>query len=213
VRSRIGSRERGRLSLELHDNLVQSLVALEMRLDVLERRGLAEYAVDVAEIKEIRAVLHNEILGVRDLMQRLKPVSVDIHRLPLELETILERFARSTGTAARLDWTVTTLDLPPRACREVVSVIQEALVNVRRHSGASQVRVRVESDAGGWGLIVDDNGHGLDVSGRFPHDHPEARRVGPRVIRERVTALGGTLTIVSSPAGLRLEMAFPPPQE
>lgn len=210
VRTRIGSRERARLSLELHDSLVQSLVALEMRLGVLARRALAG---DVAEIDGIRAVLHNEILGVRDLMQELQPVMVDGRRLPLELQTILERFTRSTGTAARLDWAAPTLDLPPRACREVVRVIQEALVNVRRHSGASQVRVRVEADAEGWALIVEDNGHGLATGGRFPHGHPDAPRIGPRVIRQRVTALGGTLTVVSSPAGLRLEMAFPFAQE
>ena len=213
VRTRIGSRERARLSLELHDSLVQSLVALEMRLGVFARRGLAGDAADVAEIDAIRAVLHNEILGVRDLMQELQPVMVDGRRLPLELQTILERFTRSTGTAARLDWAAPTLDLPPRTCREVVRVIQEALVNVRRHSGASQVRVRVEADAEGWALIVEDNGHGLATVGWFPHDHRDAPRIGPRVIRQRVIALGGTLTVVSSPAGLRLEMAFPSAQE
>lgn len=216
VRARIGSRERQRVSLELHDSLVQSLVGLEMRLDVLVRHtpfGDAGCAACAEEIGEIRGVLHNEILGVRDLMQRLQPVVVDAPRLSQELQAVAERFTRATGIAVRLDWVVPTLDLSPQACREVVRIVQEALVNVRRHSGASHAVVRVEADASGWGLIVEDDGQGLAATGRFPHDHADAARLAPRVIRERVIALGGTLTLVSSPGGLRLEMAFPLPQE
>jgi signal transduction histidine kinase len=209
LRTRIGSRERARVSLELHDSLVQSLVALEMRLDVLGRRPGGTAAPD--EIRDIRTVLHNEILGVRDLMQRLQPIAADAKSLPDELHVLVERFARSTGIAARLEWVVPHLDITPRASQEIVRIVQEALINVRRHSGASTALVRVEADAGGWYLIVEDNGRGLPQTGRFVNGDPQLRKLAPHVIRERVAALGGTLTLVSSAAGLRLEMAFPPP--
>jgi signal transduction histidine kinase len=99
--------------------------------------------------------------------------------------------------------------MTPRHCREVLRIVQEALVNVRRHSGATTVVVRVAADAWGWELVVHDNGHGFGFTGRMTHEDLIARDAGPRVIRERVRALDGFVAIDSSPTGARLEIAFP----
>jgi signal transduction histidine kinase len=122
---------------------------------------------------------------------------------------LVRRFKDTSGIEARLDWAGDTLDLTPRQCREVLRIVQEALVNVRRHSGASQVVARLAVDEYDWALTVEDNGRGLGFTGRLTHEQIEREQAGPRVIRQRVAALGGTLNIESSPAGLRLEVAWP----
>jgi signal transduction histidine kinase len=122
---------------------------------------------------------------------------------------MIRRFSGTSGLDARLDWTGDTLDLTPRQCREVLRIVQEALVNVRRHSGASQVVVRLSADEYDWVLKVEDNGRGLGFTGRLTHEQIERDQAGPRVIRQRVEALGGRFSIESSPGGLRLEIAWP----
>jgi signal transduction histidine kinase len=100
--------------------------------------------------------------------------------------------------------------LPPPVCSEVGRIVQEALVNVRRHSGAHNVVVRFESAEGGWKLVVDDDGRGFDFSGRLTHAELDAARKGPLVIKERVRTIGGELTVDSLPGrGARLEITLP----
>jgi signal transduction histidine kinase len=209
LRSQAGSQERARVSRELHDGLVQSLLALDLGLDVLHRRAQRDCPDLAEEMEDFRHQLHQEGLNARDMMQRLRPVEVDRLRLPHELQDLVERFGRSAGVEARLDWAVGALNLSPHDCREVVRLVQEALVNVRRHSGASRVRIRLEADASAWGLVIEDDGKGLGFSGGLTHEEMRRTGRGPRVIRERVEALGGDLSLESSDRGTRLDMSFP----
>ena len=73
--------------------------------------------------------------------------------------------------------------------------MQEALSNVRKHSGARNVLVSLNSQNGNWVLVVDDDGRGFPFSGRFSHSELDAARRGPLVIKERVHSLGGQLTV------------------
>jgi signal transduction histidine kinase len=209
LRSRAESLERARIARELHDGVLQSLAGIEMRLDVLRRHAELPSPEIAGELVHVRDLLHEQALETRELMLRLRPVDVDTERLEAALRDALDRFSRVTDVTARLDWAVERLPLSPRECNEVIRIIHEALVNVRRHSQATHVDIRIEADADAWGIIVCDNGRGLGFTGRKTHDRLEAESTGPRVIRERVAALGGTLTIESSTDGVRLEMTFP----
>jgi signal transduction histidine kinase len=209
LRSRAESLERGRISRELHDGVLQSLAGLEMRIEVLRRHGAPGAPALARELTEIQQVLRQESMNLREVTQRLRPTEVDARRLPGTLADIVGRFSRASAIETRLDWMVDRLDLPPRHCSEVLRIVQEALFNVRRHSGATRALVRVEADACVWALIVEDNGRGLGFTGRLSHEQLDARGKGPRVIRERVSALGGMVEAESSSAGTRLEMTFP----
>jgi signal transduction histidine kinase len=89
-------------------------------------------------------------------------------------------------------------------------IVHEALVNVRRHSGARNVFVRLAAVNGDCRLSIDDDGCGFPFVGRFSQADLEASRKGPLVIKERVRLLGGQLTIESDPGhGARLEIAVP----
>jgi signal transduction histidine kinase len=122
----------------------------------------------------------------------------------------VEKFRNDTGISARFVTPLGDLDLPPRTCSELARIVQEALTNIRKHSGAQNVLVRFDSADGRWRLVIDDDGRGFGFSGRLNDSELEAARRGPVVIKERARAIGGELTIESYPGrGSRLEITFP----
>jgi signal transduction histidine kinase len=210
LRSRIGAMERARVARELHDGTIQSLVATEMEVNVLRRRAEQEKLPMASDLARVQGLLRSEILELRETMQRLKPIDIEPEQLVGFLDAAVARFGRDTGMRAIFDCAVEDVDLPARVCREVARIVQEALQNVRKHSGAQNVLVRFGRAPSGWRLVVDDDGQGFPFDGTLTHAELDEGRKGPYVIKERVRALGGELTIVTSPGGgARLEILLP----
>jgi signal transduction histidine kinase len=163
-----------------------------------------------SELNRLGTILRDEVVGLRDMIQQMKPVELSPDQLMNTLADVVQRFQRETGITARFITAFDRLDLSPRACREVARVVQEALVNVRKHSGAGNVFVRLTVADGVCRLAIDDDGRGFPFAGRLtPADKDHARQ-GPSVINERVRLLGGELTVESDPGrGARLEISFP----
>ena len=210
LRLRAGAVERARFARELHDGAVQSLIAVEMQVDVLRRQSAEKPELATAELARIQGLLREEVLKLRELMQQLKTLDVDSKRLLSILTDTVERFQRETGIAARFFADVKELEMPQPVCREVVRIVQEALVNVRKHSGAKKVMVRLGEKNRHWKLLVEDDGAGYPFSGRFSQAELDAMGKGPLVIKERVRLIEGQLTIESNPGqGTRLEISVP----
>jgi signal transduction histidine kinase len=214
LRLRAGAVERARVARELHDGAVQSLIAMEMQVDVLRRKpGLLPERIP-EELARIQGLLREEVLKLRELMQEMKSIEVDAHKLPGFVGDTVERFQRETGIAARFIFDVAPLGMPQRVCREVARIVQEALVNVRKHSKARQVLVRLDANPKCWKLMIEDDGRGFDFSGRLSQTELDAARKGPLVIKERVRLIDGELTIESNPGrGSRLEITVPQERE
>jgi signal transduction histidine kinase len=209
LRARAGAIERARVSRELHDGVIQSLVGLEMRLQVakLQARDRPAHAQDLGEMQK---TLRDEILNLRELMQQMRPADVSPRELLDYLAGFVERFERETGIAARFVSELQEVRLSARACREVARIVQEAMVNVRKHSRARNVVVRLSRDTDGTRLLVDDDGAGFAFEGRLSQSDLDFARKGPIVIKERVRALGGRVTIESNPGrGSRLDIVLP----
>ncbi|MGH9576305.1 MAG: sensor histidine kinase, partial [Terriglobales bacterium] len=208
MRSRAGAAERARMARELHDGTIQSLVAAEMRLEVLRRKGGGEPAAD--ELTQIQQIIHHEILNLRELMRQMRPVEVDPRKLLEFLANMVDKFRRETGISATFHSDQPDLTLPVNVSREVARLVQEALMNVLKHSDARRVLVRLSSQDGTCRLVVDDDGRGFDFAGRLTQAELDAAHKGPLVIRERVRSIRGQLTIESYPGrGARLEITFP----
>jgi signal transduction histidine kinase len=211
LRARVGAMERARIARDLHDSTIQSLVAIEMELEILRRKAQADGSPAVAELARVKALLHQEILDLRDTMQRLKPTEIEPGQLVGFLDAAVARFERESGIRAIFDCAAQDVHLAPRVCREVARIVQEALQNVRKHSQARSVVVRFERAASGFRLVVDDDGQGFaGFEGTLTHAELDESRKGPYVIKERVHALGGELTIVTSAGGgARLDILLP----
>jgi signal transduction histidine kinase len=210
LRLRAGAAERAKVARELHDGSIQALIGIEMETAALRRVADREASSLIPQLARVQELLRQEITGLRELMQQLQPVDLDAsHHLPDVLAALVERFRRDSGIAARFVSDASTSRLALPICHEIVRIVQEALVNARRHSRASNVLVRFVERETGFTLAVEDDGRGFDFEGRLAGPELAARRIGPAIIQQRARMIGATLAIESTRgAGARLEVTF-----
>jgi signal transduction histidine kinase len=200
--------ERAGIARELHDGVLQSLLGLKMRLHVL---SASQEGSTAQELREIQEVLLEEARKLRELMQQVKPLDVDAKTLRPHLMEVTQRFERETGIRTQFVTDSSDVDIECSVCGVVVRIVQEALANVRKHSCATDVWVRLDRGDSNWQLTIEDNGVGFPFSGRFSRSELKARGRGPSVIIECVDAVGGELALESTPGrGTRLEITIPP---
>src|SRR3984885_10567400 len=206
LRRRAGAAERARFARELHDGAVQSLIAVEMQVDVLRRRADAQGPIG-SELGRIQGLLREEVLKLRELMQQMKSIDVDAQRLLSVLNDTVERFQRETGISARFVTDLEEFDMRQKVCRELLRIVQEGLVNVRKHSQARHALSSLGSSQSLWTLSLEDDGKGFPFSGRLTLAEMDEIGKGPMIIKERVRLIGGELTVESNPGqGVRLEV-------
>ena len=153
-------------------------------------------------IDAVHSRLQYEIRGLRNLMAHLNKSSVGSRSINERLTEMLAQFQVDTGIRARL-MSAAALAVPPRMGMELQRIVEAALSNVRRHSGATYVDVTLERVGDGWLLVIEDDG----VAGR---ETARKATVAPWSIRERVTALGGQLVVEPrEKSGLRVEIKLP----
>ena len=162
------------------------------------------------ELGRIQGLLREEVLKLRELMQQMKSLDVDSRKLIGFLADTVERFQRETGITARFTSDLEEPDMPQPVCRELTRIVQEGLVNVRKHSQARTALVRLSARNGRWTLVIEDDGRGFPFAGRLSQVELDALGKGPLVIKERVRVIAGELTIESNPGqGSRLEISVP----
>jgi signal transduction histidine kinase len=210
IRRRAAAHERARLGRELHDGVVQELATLDVELELLRRP--AREVSDVLDdcLAGVQARLRAQVRDLRQVEEHARAYEVSGARLPAMLADIVERFRGDSGIDATFAAHVRDVDLPPRVCGEIVRIVQEALVNVRRHSGARHVGVEFACEDAAWKLWIEDDGRGLRAWGTASSIASGAPAVRPpAVIEERVQSIGGTLRLApaGAGAGTRLEIA------
>ena len=180
-----------------------------MKIEAIRRRA-AQFGPTDAELADVQGIVRREILAMRELMQALRPVELDSSdQLPDVLAGLVERFRRDTGISARFISTGVSASLSPAKAIEMVRIVQEALVNVRKHSNARNVLVRLGNGSGGCRLVIEDDGRGFEFAGRFSAVELDERHTGPAIIKERARVAGAELTIDSTPgSGSRVELVL-----
>ncbi len=189
--------ERQRLSRELHDEVGQILTGMKFALERGERvggDGLRQALGDA------RGMLRELTERVRDLSLRLRPTMLDDLGLVPALRWHFERY--TAQTSVRVDFRCEGLDRRPSPEGETAAyrIIQEALTNVARHSGAAEASVRISLDRQMLRLEIEDRGAGFD-----PTALAGKTSCGLSGMRQRAALLGGKLTLISAPsAGARV---------
>ena len=205
LRAKVGEVERARIARELHDGVIQSLIGLEMQLEVLKRESNGRTASkDIARVQDLLKV---EIQNTRALMNEMRPLSVCPDDMVPFMAEMVDRFSSEASLDAKFISGAHDVSLPPQVCRELVQILQEALTNVRKHSQARNVVVRFDSSEKSWQLSIEDDGRGFDFDGSMTQDELDALHTGPAVIKERVRLIQGSLEIESHPGkGSRLKI-------
>ena len=175
--------ERIRIGRELHDDLGQQAALLAVKLDELSGNARISAARLRAGVADAERLLHELAISIHELSHQLHPAKLKL----LGLVATLEGVCRDSGasfTAAGVP-----ADVPEQTALCVYRVTQEALQNAAKHSGAKQIRVRLDGAGTHLALRVSDNGCGFDPASS------DRAGIGLVTMHERVELSGGRLRI------------------
>ncbi|MBI5576624.1 MAG: hypothetical protein HY896_09725 [Deltaproteobacteria bacterium] len=188
-------RERAAVSRELHDGLGQVLTALHLDTVWLRERLKEADAGASGRAQEMCGLIDMAIDEVRGMATRLRPGVLDNLGLVDALDWYVSDFGKRTGVASAFRHFGVPM-AEDRIATSVYRIVQEALTNVIRHSGASRVDVFLKGESGILTLSVEDNGKGF-----YLRDLSDSVGLGVVGMRERAELIGGTLEIRSEPGG------------
>jgi signal transduction histidine kinase len=194
-----------RLGFDLHDGPLQQVYALAQDIRLLREQVVvlvgSEHRDPVvgrfADLESQLAELHQDL---RDLAHSLEPRSLLQLPLPDAVERELTALSRRTGVSTSLecDGSFDALSASQRIA--LLRVLQEALSNIRQHSGAAEVAVTLHEAGDGVRMEIRDDGHGFDPAAAEP-DLDGQSGIGVVGMRERLRLLGGRLELDSAPGG------------
>jgi signal transduction histidine kinase len=204
----IEEEDRRNLSRELHDEIGQALALLQ--IEISHAHGLLPAQPEAARerLRRARQLAEQTVQTIRDISLLLRPALLDDLGLAPALQFQLEGFLRRSGITCEFSEEGVSEDLPDSVKTCVYRVVQEALHNCEKHSGALNVRVRVRQLADCLTAEIEDDGHGF-VPGE-PGAVPRRRGLGLLGMRERASIAGGSLVIDSAPGrGARICLNIP----
>jgi signal transduction histidine kinase len=194
-------RERRAISRELHDEVGQSLSALLLEVENL---ASSEGGLFRPGLQNIKTLAENGVNEVRNMALLLRPSMLDDLGLVAALEWQAREVSRRTGMLVETVDENVSETLPDEHKTCVYRIVQEALNNCSRHAYAKNVRVVVRQEPNQLRVSIEDDGKGFDSRRR--------RGLGLVGMNERVSQLGGVLTVDSDPTrGTRLRVELPLP--
>jgi signal transduction histidine kinase len=198
--------ERRRLSRELHDETAQVFSAVKMELGLLRERVQPEQAKRLDQVLDL---IDTGIHSIRNVTNDLRPSLLDDLGLLPALRSLVSDFGARSGLHTELAAPATLPPLSEEAELALFRALQEALANVLRHADAQRVAISIQVNGDRVLLRVSDNGRGLPP-GMSPERLEVAGHMGLAGMRERITALGGSVRLQpSNGAGAQLEVSVP----
>lgn len=190
--------ERQRIARELHDETIQMMIVLSRRLEALITSPEPLSETVRQSLGSLQELLRDASRGIRRFVRDLRPPSLDHLGLVATVEGLARDLVERDGIGAEVRATGDVRRLHSEEELILFRIAQEALSNVRRHSGASQVIVELEFCPDKVRMAIDDNGRGFDVPERID-ELVSVGRLGLIGMQERARTLAGTLTIQSAP--------------
>ena len=201
--------ERKMISRELHDDVVQTLVGINVELSALSKGASVGLNAMKAKIARTQRLVENSVNEVHRFARELRPAVLD----DLGLIPALDAYTKNLAEREKIKIQMTAfggVEALGNAKRTVLfRVAQEALTNVARHAQASQVKMSITEISGAIQMEISDNGKSFHVGKALTARNPH--RLGLVGMRERVEMVGGTLTIESAPGKgtiVRAEIPF-----
>jgi PAS domain S-box-containing protein len=187
--------ERKRLALELHDELGHALLILKFSLSDIAQKLPPEQKDLKHQLQEQLEYIKHVIQEVRRLYRNLSPGDVENLGLTRALKSLIEDFAgHLPGIAWQVDLPELTRSFSLPVQTMIYRLVQEALTNIGKYAEPTQVRILAREKKGCLCLVIEDNGHGFDLS---EADRDPARGLGLAAMRERLNIIGGSFEIRS----------------
>ncbi len=205
--------EQKRIALELHDELGQSLAALKLQIRIIEKARSGQNPEEgdavLAGLHGLRGFINEIIENVRRLSKNLSPVIIDDLGLDSAIENLIQRFSEVYGISCTFDVKSLSSFFAVDTHLLIYRLLQEALRNSGKHSGASNVKLSFQVAPDSVTLTVEDDGIGFSEqeAAKIP---VAIRGIGMTVMAERVQMLNGKMDVHTSPGkGTRVVFTLP----
>ena len=193
-----------RIARELHDDVGQRLALVSIGLSHLRRVVQPEEVGPLGEISRLQEQTSSIARSLRQLSHGLHPTTLEHAGIATALQMACDELGRVTGMDVSLTVEGDTDGLPQDVALCLFRVAQEGLNNAMRHSGSQSIRLHLRRDEAGIMLTIADEGRGFNLRDR------RQQGLGLHSAAQRVTLVGGALTIDSAPAfGTRLRAQIP----
>ncbi len=204
--------ESRRFALDLHDGLVQLIVAAYQHLQSAQAWRTRDPAVEERELEQGNLLLRRAIYEARRLIAQLRPTGLDdfglVHALRLYVAQIAGDADWETALDVSPDWPA----LPYTLEAALFRIVQEASTNALKYARSPRLRIALSVADGRLGVVVQDWGQGFDPSG-VNEDPERGRRLGLIGMRERARLWGGECRVASGPGqGTTIAVSIPIPQ-
>lgn len=206
VRAEIANRERREIGRELHDNVVQNLAYLGMKMEIIERYVSTNPAIATNELQAARSLLNRSIDEIRRTIGGLRKPASHARGITGQLRMLASAIAIDDSELEMDLKQISGVTLMPEIERAMVGIVREALQNVRKHARANSVRLEVNRTDNQLKVLIHDDGVGFE--GDAPPEIPD--HFGIAQMRELAEDLGGTLSIHSRAGnGTTIEASLP----
>ncbi|MFN3739122.1 MAG: HAMP domain-containing protein [Thermodesulfovibrionales bacterium] len=204
--------ERKRISRELHDETLQDLSAILMRVDMCR---LYPQNITAEKIEEVRSITLKATDGIFNIIQNMRPSILDDLGLEAAIRWLLNSHLKEKGIGyfVRIDEKIKYMRFSPEVEIAIFRIVQEAITNIARHSNAENAFINMKLTEKNIVVEIEDDGDGFDIYSVFTEAamaNRTGRGLGLLGMKERASLIGGRLKICSSKdAGTRVILKIP----
>jgi PAS domain S-box-containing protein len=203
--------ERNRLGQELHDTVAQALGYLNLKLSMMNTL-LANQQFDLiaADLQELKKVVSETYTDVREEIFNLRAKALSAMNFMELLERYMDKYRRFYNLDIQLvqEADPALFEFPPEITSQLIRTIQEALINIRKHSHVNTANIRLGcQEDGQLRIVIEDQGQGFDLA----KIKEKRSSFGLQIIRERMESVGGNLEVDTAPGqGTRIILYYRP---
>ena len=202
---RIASEERRKLALEIHDSIIQGLYAVGLKVEYLSLNKDGDKTRDI--LGEIKSGLNNTISKTREFISSTSLDKIECEDLKCNIEELIAQLSGTQNIRINLNCKVSPYmigHLSPEKSTQIYYIIQEALSNVIKHSGANQVDILMEGRYDLLYITIEDNGKGFSTDAVNP-----LKQFGIASMKDRTERIGGVFIIKKVKTGTLIELKIP----
>lgn len=206
--------ERQRVAREIHDGPAQSMSNVVLKAEICERLIDVDLIKAKDELQNLKRIVRESLQDVRKIIYNLRPMSLDDLGLVPTLQRFVTTFQEDSGISVSFKTRGLYTDIRPVISLTVYRIVQEAMSNINKHSGAQNVAINLEFNEKELKLYIYDDGAGFNVDDLKVKNDDMNSGFGLISMRERVELLSGDFEINSKPGrGTRLNILIPLMQE
>jgi two-component system sensor histidine kinase DegS len=202
--------ERQRVARDIHDGPAQSMSNVVLKAEICERLFSVDLEKARDELQKLKDIVRDCLKDVRKIIYNLRPMSLDDLGLIPTLQRLILTFRNETGIEATFNKNGVFDDIRPGISLTIFRIVQEALSNVQKHSGAKNVAISLDFTDKEIKLHIYDDGKGFDSEAVKVNTEDTDAGFGLYSMNERVELLGGSFELTSMPGkGTRINVVIP----